>query len=128
MKHTKVAILTVESPFHTTSKVLEGRIKGDNTTDRSFMKNSTRNSGITLVEVLVIIVIIGILIALLVPKIQASRKTARREACINNLKQLGLAFHNYHDANKRLPPSAALVRKDGHYRAGGVSFLSNCFP
>ncbi len=92
------------------------------------MKNFTRNAGITLVEVLVIIVIIGILIAVLVPKIQAAREGARRAACINNLKQLGLAFHNYHDANKRLPPSATLVGKDGHYRAGGFSFLYRLLP
>jgi type II secretory pathway pseudopilin PulG len=58
------------------------------------------------VELLVVIAIIGILIALLLPAIQAAREAARRAACINNLKQLGLAFHNYHDANKKFPMSA----------------------
>ena len=77
---------------------------------------------------LVIIVIICILIAVLVPKIQAAREAARRTACINNLKQIGMAFHNYHDANKKLPPSARLVGEEGHYRAGGASFLVYLLP
>jgi type II secretory pathway pseudopilin PulG len=118
----------VKSTFHAISNVLEGRVKGDYTIDRSFMKNVTKNNGITIVEVLVIIVIIGILIALLLPATETAREAARRAACINNLKQLGLAFHNYHDANKRLPPSATLVGEEGHYRAGFVSFLVYLLP
>ncbi|MEO2019083.1 MAG: DUF1559 domain-containing protein [Fuerstiella sp.] len=85
------------------------------------LSNLRKRFGFTLIELLVVIAIIAILIALLLPAVQQAREAARRTQCKNNMKQLGLALHNYHDVYGMFPPSTIY---DGAINGGSARVAS----
>jgi prepilin-type N-terminal cleavage/methylation domain-containing protein/prepilin-type processing-associated H-X9-DG protein len=89
----------------------------------------SRHRGFTLIEVLVVIAVISVLIALLLPAVQAAREAARRAQCLNNLKQIGLALHNYHDAIEAFPPGYVSVPgPDGDNSGPGWGWAAMILP
>ena len=93
------------------------------------MSRTTRSrSGFTLVELLVVIAIIGILVALLLPAVQAAREAARRMSCSNNLKNIALAAHNYHDTYKTFPSGQIYKQPNNGAFLPGWSYAAQLLP
>ena len=84
--------------------------------------------GFTLIEVLVVIAIIGVLIALILPAVQAAHEAGRRTECLNHVKQIGLATHNFENSHKLFPPSSDSAIAPGNGRAKEFSYLVSILP
>jgi prepilin-type N-terminal cleavage/methylation domain-containing protein/prepilin-type processing-associated H-X9-DG protein len=102
---------------------------------RSRTRSKTDRHAFTLIELLVVIAIIAVLIALLLPAVQSAREAARRAQCVNNLKQIGLALHNYESANICFPPSGESTNfnnpsgvASSQFVDGGWSALARILP
>jgi prepilin-type N-terminal cleavage/methylation domain-containing protein/prepilin-type processing-associated H-X9-DG protein len=107
---------------------IESGISGEHRYKSKRRARKTTGSGFTLVELLVVIAIIGILVALLLPAIQAAREAARRSDCINRIRQLALASHNFENANKRLPNNGEVWSVAPNVYAGGMSVFARLLP